>query len=182
MQPSFFDAMKFCSSIVAISLQHMELDILAWYGKYKYYKRRWIEMDENTPKIKTFDYQPDSERVKQAWNFLDGLSDEELVQITENVKDERKKKCEDKIIFESVIISILQELTKRVSGHMTVTTYADSLHIELITTDSVVLDPDDLMLRVVLGMAKGFCIDADTSVPGQLHFELDYEKKRTLEW
>lgn len=132
-------------------------------------------MDENAPKIKTFDYQPDSERIKQAWNFLDGLSDEELVQITENVKAEREKECENKIIFKSIIISTLQELTKRVSGHMAVTTYADSLHIEIITTDSLVLDPDDLGLRVVLGMAKGFCIDADTGVSGQLHFELDYE-------
>lgn len=173
MQPSFFDAIKFCSSIVAISLQHMELDILAWYGKYKYYKRRGIEMDENTPKIKTFDYQPDSERIKQAWNFLDGLSDEELVRITENVKAEREKEYEDERNFKSVIISTLQELTKRVSGHMAVTTYADSLHIEIITTDSVVLDPDDLILRIILGIAKGICID--TSEPGQLHLELDYE-------
>lgn len=134
-------------------------------------------MEENATKIKTFDYQPDSERVKQAWNFLDGLSDEELVRISENVKIkvEQEKECENERIFKSVIISTLQELTKRVSGHMAVTTYADSLHIEIITTDSVVLDPDDLMLRVVLGMAKGFCIDADTSVPGQLHLELDYE-------
>lgn len=128
--------------------------------------------EENAQKIKTFDYQPDSERVKQAWNFLDGLSDEELVRITENVKAEREKECEDERIFKSVI-SVLQGLTKRVSGHMTVTTYADSLHIEIITTDSVVLDPDDLMLRVVLGMAKGFCIDVNE--PGQLHLELDYE-------
>ena len=99
------------------------------------------------------------------------------MRISENVKIkvEQEKECENERIFKSVIISTLQELTKRVSGHMAVTTYADSLHIEIITTDSVVLDPDDLMLRVVLGMAKGFFIDADTSVPGQLHLELDYE-------
>lgn len=117
-----------------------------------------------------YDYQNRDEDVKNAWDYLDSISDKEIVELVEYAKEYLQR---DQI--KKIILPALRDFAKRNEARMCVRPCGSAVHVEVTLDNCLVVDSDDTVMRTVLMMAKGICVELQKDIPGKLHMELDYE-------
>ena len=117
-----------------------------------------------------FDYQNRDEDVQKAWDYLDSISDKEIVELVEYAKEHLHQ---DRI--KEIILPFLQTFAKSNGARMCVRPCGSALHVEITLDNCLVVDSDDTVMRTVLMMAKGICVELYKDIPGKLRMELDYE-------
>lgn len=117
-----------------------------------------------------YDYQNRDEDVQKAWDYLDSISDKEIVELVEYAKGHLRQ---DRI--KEIILPVLRAFAKSNGARMCVRSCGSALHVEITLDNCLVVDSDDTVVRTVLMMAKGICVELQKGTPGKLHMELDYE-------